>query len=194
MSNSQEDLANMQSVIDADKALNSQAPIAPAPIPAPPVNGAPLAPAAPEVVDLEAPVVPAAPGAIPPPLVVEKTKAQIAKEKKDAAKAEKDAKAAAAKAEKEAKAAADKEAKDAAKAEKEAKVKVEKIAQPQQNGVTMPKADTACGKIWAICDAMSKAKGERISKKEVAESEATKEFNQTTIGVQYYKWKTYYGF
>jgi membrane protein involved in colicin uptake len=125
---------------------------------------------------------------------------------KVAAKAEKEAKAAAAKAEKEAKAAAAKAEKARIKAEKEAKIaekarikaekeepKKEVTPSLKQNGITMPKEGSQSRKIWDICNKLSEVKGSVIERKKLMGSTDVTEFNSTTVSVQFGKWKTFYG-
>jgi len=120
-----------------------------------------------------------------------------AKAKKEAEKAEKAAAKEKAKAEKAAKAEAEKAAKEKAKAEKAEKpvaVKAEKI---KQNGITQPLADSLCGKIWEVCNNLSANKNDVVTRKELLEYNKTlpesEQFNPITIGVQFGKWKTFYG-
>lgn len=119
---------------------------------------------------------------------------------KEAAKAMKTAEKEAAKALKEAEKqakldakAAEKQAKLDAKAEKQAKKAEPKVLQEKQNDVTKPKPESDCGKIWDLCTALSNEKGELVLKKEVSASPLASEFHPTTVGVQYYKWKKFYG-
>lgn len=127
-----------------------------------------------------------------------------AKEKADVAKAEGKAKADAAKAEvkakKDADAAAAKAAKDTAAAEK-ARLKAEaaaqagtakvKVAQPQNNGITRPRPEGLCGKVWAIADAMSAAIGGPVSISALQKETSAAGLNDATTRTQYARWKTF---
>ncbi len=118
-----------------------------------------------------------------------------AKAKADAAKAEakaaKDAAAASAKEAKEAaaaQAAADKAAKAAQAAETKAKV-----VMPSQNGVTRPKADGACGKVWALADSTSQRLQRAVSISELITETTAAGLNDATTRTQYARWKTFNG-
>jgi hypothetical protein len=129
-----------------------------------------------------------------------------AKAKADAAKAEAKAKADAAKAElkakkeAEAKAAADAKAAAAAKkaeekaaaAAKAAETKV-KVTQPQQNGVTRPKPDGACGKVWALADSESARLGQPVPISVLSKATTAAGLNDATTRTQYARWKTFNG-
>jgi len=127
-------------------------------------------------------------------------KKQAAAEKKAAA----DAKKAEAKAKKEAEAEAKKAAKQAEldkkaaekaakEAEKEVKKTEPKVKQPVQNGITKPKDGTLCNRIWVLCNELSEKKGSVVTKKELSEVAEAEGLYSITIGVQYYKWKKFYG-
>lgn len=128
--------------------------------------------------------------------------ALVAKEAKAAAaKAAKEAKDVAAKAAKEAKDAADKAAKEAkaaakakADADKAAAAEAKKVVkQPQQHGVTRPRADGACGRVWAIADAMSAHKKGPVSISELVVQTQAAGLNDATTRTQYARWKTFNG-
>ena len=138
--------------------------------------------------------------------------AQAKAEKDAAAKAAKEAKAAAAaeakaakqKAADEAKAAkaqadaAAKEAKAAAKAAAEAeKAKAAEakktVKQPQQHGVTRPRPDGACGKVWAIADYLSAQKQAPVAISELIVQTQAAGLNDATTRTQYARWKTFNG-
>jgi hypothetical protein len=111
-----------------------------------------------------------------------------ADEAKAKAKAEKEAAAHAAKAEKEAKAKAAAEAKAAAKPAKPAKV-----AQPSQNGVTRPRPEGSCGKVWALADAISARIGQPVPIAMLSKETALAGLNDATTRTQYARWKTFNG-
>ena len=127
-----------------------------------------------------------------------------AKAKADAAKAEAkqiaDAARAEVKAKKEAEKLAAKEAKEAAaKAAAEQKAaaaaieKPAKVVMPQQHGITRPKADGACGKVWAIADAMSSRLGQPVPISMLSKETAAAGLNDATTRTQYARWKTFNG-
>lgn len=117
--------------------------------------------------------------------------AKLAKAAKDeAAKVAKEAKAAADAAAKQAKA----EAKAAADAEKAKAAEAKKsVKQPQQNGVTRPRPDGACGKVWSIADSMSAAKKGPVSIAELIVQTQASGLNDATTRTQYARWKTFNG-
>jgi len=144
---------------------------------------------------------------------VAKTKAD-AKAAADAAKAE--AKAVADKAKAEAKAAAEKAKADtkaatdaakaaaaeqkaaAAKAAAEQKAaaaaaKPVKIVQPSKNGVTRPKPDGACGKVWQLADEISARIGQPVPIAMLSKETAAAGLNDATTRTQYARWKLYNG-
>ena len=94
-------------------------------------------------------------------------------------------------AEVEAKAAAKAEAASKA-AELKAVAKV-KVIQPQFNGVTRPRADGKCGRVWAIADSLSAGMGGPvpISLLQPACTEAG--LNDATTRTQYARWKLFNG-
>lgn len=128
--------------------------------------------------------------------------AKAAKEAKTVAaaqaKAAKDAAAAEAKAQKIAADAAAKEAKAAAKAaadaEKAAAAEAKKsVKQPQQNGVTRPRPDGSCGKVWALADHHSGIKQSPVSISELIVHTQAAGLNDATTRTQYARWKTFHG-
>lgn len=114
-----------------------------------------------------------------------------AEEAKAAAKAEADAKAAEIKAAKD-KAAADKAAEKAALAAKAAEAKV-KVTLPSNNGVTRPRPDSACGKIWAIADAISARIKQPTPVAMLLKETSAAGLNDATTKTQYALWKTFNG-
>lgn len=124
---------------------------------------------------------------------------QAAKEAKAAAAAEakaaKEAAAADAKAAKQAEADAKAAAKaEAAKvaAESKAEAKV-KVVQPQNNGVTRPRADGKCAQVWAIADSMSASMGAPVPISLLQPECAKAGLNDATCRTQYARWKTFNG-
>lgn len=105
--------------------------------------------------------------------------------------AEKEAAAAAKaaqKAEKEAAAAAKKAEKEAAKAAAKA---APKEKQPEQNGITRPRADNVCGNLWAMYDDLFTATG-AVPTMQVAIATASQlNINEHTIRTQYARWRKF---
>ena len=107
------------------------------------------------------------------------------------------------KAQKEAEKAAAKAAKEAAKAAKEAEkvAKAEKAATISKNGVTRPRDGSACGKIWAICDAVSRqmqapapiAAVMEVAKENVDSNGVLSPLHPTTVRCQFAKWRKFNG-
>ena len=150
-----------------------------------------------------------------------KAQAKAAKEQAKAeAKAAKEAAAAAAKAEKEAAKAAAAEAREAAKAEAKAKKEAEKqakaeeraeaarkkaeekaakaaekvkVVMPSQHGITRPRPDGACGKVWAIADAESARLGQPVPISMLAPLCKDAGLNDATTRTQYARWKQFNG-
>lgn len=94
------------------------------------------------------------------------------------------------------------EEKAAKKAAKEAgvKIKAEKAVAITQNGVARPRATSACGKIWAYCDAITAQMGQaapiaavlEISKVHT-ENGVVSPFHPTTVRCQFAKWRKFNG-
>lgn len=94
------------------------------------------------------------------------------------------------------------EEKAAKKAAKEAgvKIKAEKAVAITQNGVARPRANSACGKIWAYCDAISKEMKQpapiaavlEVSKVHT-ENGVVSPFHPTTVRCQFAKWRKFNG-
>jgi flagellar biosynthesis GTPase FlhF len=120
---------------------------------------------------------------------------KAAKEKADAARAEEKAKTDAekkrVKAEKErlAKEAAEKKAAEAA-AKQEAKTKV---VQPSQNGITRPRPEGECGKVWALADSESARLSQPVPIAELMKATRAAGLNDATTRTQYARWKTFNG-
>ena len=104
------------------------------------------------------------------------------------------------KAQKEAEKAAAKAAKEAAKAAKKV-AKAEKAATITKNGVTRPRDGSACGKIWAICDAVSRqmqapapiAAVMEVAKENVDSNGVLSPLHPTTVRCQFAKWRKFNG-
>lgn len=91
------------------------------------------------------------------------------------------------------------EAKKAAKEREKAEAKVKREeekaanAQPQQNGITRPRPDTACGQCWALFDAMSAKMGAPVPVAYALQAAESKGLNKDTAKTQYARWKTFNG-
>lgn len=94
------------------------------------------------------------------------------------------------------------EEKAAKKAAKEAgvKIKAEKALAIIQNGVARPRANSACGKIWAYCDAISKEMKQHAPiaavlevSKVHTENGVVSPFHPTTVRCQFAKWRKFNG-
>jgi hypothetical protein len=123
-------------------------------------------------------------------------------------KAAKTAATAATKAQKAAKTADDKAAKAVTKAEVAAKAEAEKLAkaqekaaaaapttpkQPEQNGITRPKADSQTGKAWAIFDEISAKNKQPASIGEALPVASAAGINEATTRTQYARWRKFNG-
>lgn len=111
------------------------------------------------------------------------------------AKAKRDAAAAEAKAKKDADKAAKAAEKVAKAAEKAAAagVKKERVVMPSQNGITRPRPDTRCARIWAIADELSAKFGQPTPISELAPVASAENINDATTRTQYARWKQYNG-
>jgi hypothetical protein len=122
-----------------------------------------------------------------------------AKAARDAAKAEAKAKADQVKAEKKAadeaakKARAEERAKKAAEKAAEAGVKKEKVVMPSQNGITRPKPETKCARIWQLADEISTELKQPTPISYLEKRAKEEGFNEATIRTQYARWKTFNG-
>ena len=89
------------------------------------------------------------------------------------------------------------------KAQKEAEkvAKAEKTATIAKNGVTRPRDGSACGKIWAICDAISRQMQApapisavmEVSKQNVDDNGVLSPLHPTTVRCQFAKWRKFNG-
>jgi hypothetical protein len=122
-----------------------------------------------------------------------KTPEEIAAEKaaKEAEAAAKKAAAATAKAAKDAEKAAAKAAKEAEAAAAKAAKAANKL--PEQNGITRPKPETLCGKIWSVLDGISTKNGAPASIAEAKEHPDVVGMADATIRTQYARWRKFYG-
>jgi hypothetical protein len=78
---------------------------------------------------------------------------------------------------------------------KEAKPKVEKPPVDKQNDITKPRADSACGQVWAFADAAAKAAGgrEKVARKDVIATATGAGINPATSATQFGRWRQYHG-
>lgn len=112
-------------------------------------------------------------------------KKQAADEAKAAKKQEREQAKLKAKTDREAAKQAKVDAKAAAKAAKEAS------KQPEQNGVRRPKAETICGKAWAVFDQLSAASGAPAT---IADSlKNAGGIAEATVRTQYARWRKFHG-
>ena len=114
-----------------------------------------------------------------------------AKAKSEAAKAE--AKAISEQAKAKVKAEKDAAAKAAAEEKAAKAVKVVKIAQPQSNGITRPRPDGNCGKVWEIADVISRRIGQPVPISMLIVETQAAGLNDATCRTQYARWKTFNG-
>lgn len=114
--------------------------------------------------------------------------AKKAKEdEKAAAKTQKDAAAAEAKAKK------DKEVADKAALKAAADKAKEATKMPEQNGVRRPKAEGACGKVWALADSLSATLGQPVPIANLSAAASAAGINDSTIRTQYALWRKFFG-
>lgn len=73
------------------------------------------------------------------------------------------------------------------------KVKAEKPAAEKQNGIQKPSADTTCGRIWAIADALSAQLQRPAKRKEVIDAANAQDINPATASTQYGRWHRFWG-
>lgn len=90
-----------------------------------------------------------------------------------------------------AKKAAKQKEKDEAKAKREAEKAAN--AQPQQNGITRPRPETACGQAWALFDAMSAKMQGPVPVAYALQGAEAKGLNKDTAKTQYARWKSFNG-
>lgn len=75
--------------------------------------------------------------------------------------------------------------------------KQKKAARPKstdiQNGISRPAPNTACGKIWNICDTISTNTGKPAERAAVLEVARKEGLNDATITTQHGRWREYHG-
>lgn len=92
-------------------------------------------------------------------------------------------------------AAAKKAAKEAEKAEAKRLKDEAKAANamPNQNGITRPRPDTACGNAWALMDELSAKLGQPAPISIVLQGAEQRGLNYDTVKTQYARWKKFNG-
>lgn len=92
-------------------------------------------------------------------------------------------------------AAAKKAAKDAEKAEAKRLKDEQKAANamPNQNGITRPRPDTACGNAWALMDELSAKLAQPVPISIVLQGAEQRGLNYDTVKTQYARWKKFNG-
>lgn len=68
-----------------------------------------------------------------------------------------------------------------------------KSEQPTQNGVTRPKPDTVTGRVWDICDELSKKAKAPAVRSDVMKACEEEGINKATVATQYGKWRKFNG-
>lgn len=81
----------------------------------------------------------------------------------------------------------------AAEAPAAPEAKPEKEPRVEANGVVRPKDGTSTGRVWAIADEISAAKGAPAPRKEVMDQCAAEKINVSTAATQYGKWRKFHG-
>lgn len=76
----------------------------------------------------------------------------------------------------------------------EAPAPAPKVKQPNQNGVTMPKAGTQTRRIWDVSDELTKSTGKTAARGAVMEICEKEGLNKATIATQYGRWCKYHGY
>jgi hypothetical protein len=61
------------------------------------------------------------------------------------------------------------------------------------NGVTRPKAGTATGRVWQICDELSAASNAPAERAQVIAKATAEGINAATVATQHGKWRKYHG-
>lgn len=69
-----------------------------------------------------------------------------------------------------------------------------KVKQPNQNGVTMPKAGTQTRRIWDVSDELTSSTGKTAVRGAVMEICEKEGLNKATIATQYGRWCKYHGY
>lgn len=69
--------------------------------------------------------------------------------------------------------------------------KAPRILREAQNGITRPGANTKCGKIWGMCDAISSKTGAPATIAELKAQPAMADINDHTMKTQYARWRAF---
>jgi chromosome segregation ATPase len=85
--------------------------------------------------------------------------------------------------------------KDAEKAEAKRLKDEQKAANamPNQNGITRPRPDTACGNAWALMDELSEKLKQPVPIALLLQAAEKRELNHDTVKTQYARWKKFNG-
>lgn len=75
-------------------------------------------------------------------------------------------------------------------AAKQEKPKRERIV---QNDVARPGPGTATGRVWEICDQLSKKAGQPAARGDVMKAGEKEDLNPATIATQYGRWRKFHG-
>ena len=70
---------------------------------------------------------------------------------------------------------------------------MEHIRGPKINGVRRPGKKTKCGRMWTICDNITKRKGRYALRSEVLIQAGVEKFNLGTVAAQYQLWTRWNG-
>ncbi|UFK26948.1 transcriptional activator [Vibrio phage vB_VpaS_AL-2] len=73
------------------------------------------------------------------------------------------------------------------------KEKVEKPKMPSQNGVTRPRPDTLCGRVWAIADEMSAKKQAPVAVADLLVVTDAEGLNAGNVRCEYAAWRKFHG-
>lgn len=82
---------------------------------------------------------------------------------------------------------------DKLKAKEDAKAAKQSHRMPEQNGVRRPKADTLCGKAWAVFDALSMEKGSPATIGESLVKTREQNLNDGNVRAEYARWRKFHG-
>lgn len=80
-----------------------------------------------------------------------------------------------------------------AKQEQEQETQAAAPAQPQQNGVTRPRAGTRTARVWEIADELSAAAGAPAPRSDVLKAFEAEGGNPATGATQYGRWRKFHG-
>jgi len=72
-------------------------------------------------------------------------------------------------------------------------LQVQAVKQEERNGVTRPKAGTACGRIWTVADEMSASLGGPVACADLLAKLTAQGYVEATVRTQYARWRKFYG-